>query len=481
MLRGSGLYSIAIMGQRLLAVALLPVTTRFLVPADYGMLDLLEQAGSLLSLLLGASFPSALGYFYFQNQSPAARGRAVATAVLGGGLLGALACAACWPFARVLSRAVFGGEAAVHSLHIVFATMPPVFALEALLAWLRVENRPRVWLLGSLTRLATTAVAVVLFVAVLRLRVVGVQYGILAATLVPVLILGARYAAEIRASFDAALFVRMARFAAPLGLSGIAMFIVNFGDRFVLRRYVSFADLGLYALAYKIGMLIGALYAAFQIHWNSQVFSIMRRRDAEDVFARACTYVVLGVAFGGLGIVVCSRPALHLLAAPSYHGAAGLIPVLTLAYCVRSVGEFFRSLFLVEGRPGCDAACAWIASCVCLAGYFLLIPRYGTRGAAAATAITFLVLTALSIAWTYRLRPFRVEAARLAKVAVAAALCAVAYWLFPMITLLSQIAWASLLIAAFPALLWALRFPTAGERSAALAAARVLWRRVASK
>jgi O-antigen/teichoic acid export membrane protein len=209
----------------------------------------------------------------------------------------------------------------------------------------------------------------------------------------------------------------MTKFAAPLGLSGIAMFIINFGDRFILRPHVSFAELGLYALAYKIGMLISAAYASFQIYWSAQAYGIMRRADADHVFGRMTTYVVLGVAFCGLGVVAASKPVLRILAAPSYFPAVALVPLLVSAYCIRSIGEFFRCLFLVEGKPGYDAACTWVSSTVCLAGYFLLIPRFGVWGAAAATAITFIVFTAISVVWAYRIRPYRLEWSRLAKVA----------------------------------------------------------------
>jgi O-antigen/teichoic acid export membrane protein len=476
-LHGSGLYSISLVGQRVIGVALLTITTRFLAPADYGVLDLIEQVGSVLSLLLGASFSSALGYFYFQTESDLERRRVVTTTVLGALAIGAAAGALCWPFASSLSRVVFGTEAVAYSLYLVFLTMPPTFLLEGLLAWLRVENRPRMWLVGSLLRLGVTAAGVVFYVAVMRLRVVGVQYAAYLAALLPAIVLSVYCFRRNRPAFDWAVFLHMAKFAAPLGLSGIAMFVINFGDRFILRRYVTFAELGLYALAYKIGLLINAIYASFQIYWSSQVYAIMKREDADAVFARIFTYMALGVGYCGLGIVLCSKPALRLLTAPAYHGAVRLIPLLVMAYCVRCIGEFFRCLFMVEGKPGYDAACTWIASSVCLGGYFLLIPRYGVWGAAAATAITFILFAAVAAVWTHRLRPYRVEGARLAKIGVALLAGGVPYALFPMEALAAQIGWAILLAAVFPAALWALRFATPGESKAISSATRTVARR----
>jgi O-antigen/teichoic acid export membrane protein len=289
MLHGSGLYSISLVGQRIVGVALLAVTTRFLVPADYGVLDLIEQVNAIVSALLGASFASAIGYFYFRAEDDLERRRVVTTTVIGATVIGAAGGALCWPFARQLSILVFGTDAVTYSLYLVFFTMAPTFLLEGLLSWLRVANRPGAWLVASLLRLGVTAAGVVFFVAVMRLRVVGVQYAACLSALIPAALLTAYCFHHIRPSFDFAIFAKMAKFSVPLGLSGISMFVINFGDRFILRHYVTFADLGLYALAYKIAMLISAIYASFHIYWSSQVYGIVKRSDAETVFARLFT------------------------------------------------------------------------------------------------------------------------------------------------------------------------------------------------
>ena len=252
------------------------------------------------------------------------------------------------------------------------------------------------------------------------------------------------------------------------------MFIINFGDRFILRPHVSFTELGLYALAYKIGMLISAAYASFQIYWSAQAYGIMRRSDADHVFGRMVTYVVLGVAFCGLGVVAASKPVLRILAAPAYFPAVALVPLLVTAYCIRSIGEFFRCLFLVEGKPGYDAVCTWVASTVCLTGYFLLIPRFGVWGAAEATAITFIVFTGISVAWAYRIRPYRLEWWRLAKVAVSLAAAGTLYGVVPVRRTVLEVAWGAFLISVFIATLFVLKFFTTGESRAIITLSRRL-------
>ena len=77
-LKESGVYSLALVAQRLAGLILMPITTRCISTAEYGILGVLEQTGFVLSVLLGMNFSTALGYFYAQADSEDARRSVVA-------------------------------------------------------------------------------------------------------------------------------------------------------------------------------------------------------------------------------------------------------------------------------------------------------------------------------------------------------------------------------------------------------------------
>jgi O-antigen/teichoic acid export membrane protein len=254
--------------------------------------------------------------------------------------------------------------------------------------------------------------------------------------------------------------------------------IINFGDRFFLPHYRPLADLGIYVLAYKVGMLIAFVYGSFDAHWSAQVFQIMRREDSDRVFARMFTYVVLGLSSAGLALVVCARPILRIMVAPAFQDAAALVPVIVLAYFIRALGDFLRSLFLVAGRTGYDAITNWFGALVCLASYWMLIPRFGIWGAAFATVIAFAVIAVVSAVWAYRVQRYRIEAGRLAKVGAALTVAILPCFVLPASSLLAQIGVAAGSLAIFPAALWILRFATPGELQDGRAAVQATVRRL---
>ena len=462
-LQSTGLYSIALLAQRVVGIVLLPVNTRFLSPSDYGVLELLEQVGVVVSVLLGINLSASLGYYFFETDTPDARRRVVGTTFVGSLVLGSIIGMLGAMFARGISVLAFGNSQYELYLRILFLSIPMSFLLEAAFSWVRIENRATLYLVGSLLRALLTIVGTVIFVAWLQWRIVGVLTTSISAIVLVAVFLLVFYLRTYRPVFDSALFMRMLRFAIPLGLSNVAMIVIHFGDRFFLPRYRPMGDLGIYAVAYKIGMLISVIYSSFHTYWSAQVYQIVKRDDAEVVIARMFTYVMTGLSYCALALTVAARPGLQILTAPSFHSAAALVPLIVGAYFVRSIGDFFRCFFLVANRPEWDAACNWIGAAVCVTGYVVLIPRYGAWGAAGATGIAFFVISLVSLVWVHRLRPLSVEGGRLFKVFAVAGVLAAASLGIPMPNIPAEIAWAVFLLLCYPVLLMLLRFPTAGE------------------
>jgi O-antigen/teichoic acid export membrane protein len=469
--QSSGAYSIAIILQRSTGFLLLPIMTRRLTTADYGLAGLLEQVSVVLGIVLGLQFVAAIGYFHFQCKTDEERRQVAGTGVFGSSALGLLICVICWPLAPLISRLVFGSEMATGYLRLSLAIMPGGFFLDGLFSWLRVVDKQRLYTLGNAAQRAGMIAGIVTFVGLLRLRVWGIQFSAALAAASAIACLGAAYFRTAKPLFSVRLFWRMAKFSASIGLSSLAIFFIHFGDRFFLVHYCSLSDVGIYSLSYKLGMLISTAYYAFSSYWSAQVYQIVKRPDSKLVVGRLFTYVMLGAAFCGLGIALWARPALKVIAAPSFQGAAAIAPLVVLAYCVRIAGDFWRCMFLAAGRPAYDAVCNWIGALTCLAGYIFLIPKYGIWGAAFTTLLGFLAIAFTAIPWAYSLQPCHFEGVRLLKIAAAAAVSIGLSLLLGGASLFQQIICASISLAVFPLALWTLRFPTSGEIEVGVAAA----------
>ena len=73
-------YGAASLTTSLIGFLMIPVYTRYLSPADYGVLELLQLASNVISIIMAIGFSGAVLRFYFQHDSEDDRREVVSTA-----------------------------------------------------------------------------------------------------------------------------------------------------------------------------------------------------------------------------------------------------------------------------------------------------------------------------------------------------------------------------------------------------------------
>src|SRR5262249_25567629 len=162
---------------------------------------------------------------------------------------------------------------------------------------------------------------------------------------------------------------KLTRYSAPLGIAGLGFIMIHYGDRFFLKQYVTLPEIGVYALAYKLGMIVSYVDMPFNTYWSSQRFIFMREKGSESLLARVCPYQTLVAAIAFVAISSASTPLVHLFADSRYAGAAQYVPWIAAAYVLRTFAAQFRTVFLVGGRPDLEATVVVVGAAVCFAGY----------------------------------------------------------------------------------------------------------------
>jgi O-antigen/teichoic acid export membrane protein len=455
--RSSAIYSIAVFAPMLVSVVMLPIYAKFLTADDYAVVDLLETTRNLFSMLIGGRFADSLFYFYSKTEEPQERKKLLGTLVIGSLLVGAAGAVVGVVAAPLLSRMVFETGKYGEYFAIVFVAFGLSIPMEAGLAWLRARDSAGLFVVSALARLALQVTLTVTLLTVLKWGIPGILWsGLLTNGIIGLALAGACLWAN-GFGFVSSTFQEMFAFAVPLGLSGLAMFVVHSGNRFFLQRTISLTELGLYSLAYRIGMLVSFAQSSFQSYWTAGVYDAVKGDQAETVFARVNTYQLLAVTYLGLLLVVVSPPFLQV-AAPRFIGALPFIPLVVVAYVIRAEADYYRFALFLDKQVGLDAKLNWAAAVFCLAAYATLIPAFGAWGAIAASAATFAFLLWL-VRWRlHKTRPYRLERARLIKMLATAAVLGGIALLLPRGVFLLTASYAILAALLYPVLLHFLRF-----------------------
>jgi O-antigen/teichoic acid export membrane protein len=451
----SGVYAAAALAQQGVSFLLLPLYTRFVPQAEYGQLELLNAFSQITFACLMLGLPSAIAKCYHRDCADD-RQRAVVlpTAVLldapllvGGGALLALAAG---PVARLLLGSVAG--AGLVRLMVAGGVLSSFVAL--VLASLRAEERAIAFGTLSLAQFTAAMTANVLLVVHWRLGVRGILWGnllsyALALALGMLLARRARGRAdarrmatrgEVRAAvretavagplpapaavlFDRKLAPPLLRFGVLLIPVLLASWVMDLSDRWVLRLYVGLSDVAVYAVGYKIGMVLQvAVVWPFQLAWPAVSFSISRREGHRETYSQVVTWLSALMAAAIAGLTLLSRVALPVVAGNAYRAAYQVVPLVALAYAFNGLHYALSPGVHLAGRTRWFPPLALAAAALNLGLNFLLIPPLGRMGAAWATAVAFAFFAAGTGFLNQRFYPVPYEYASLAKIAAALAL-----------------------------------------------------------
>lgn len=466
-LRKSAVYAIVFVLGKLTSVILLPIYTRYLSPADYGVLDLLSSAQVFFELLVGVKLTEGMLYFSAQmaKKEPGGERRVVSTALWGALGFGLITAVMGWFGGRLASVMIFGTEQYVGLTRLSIYGVACLPILEMAMGYLRAVDDVVRFAVAGVFRIILVSVLSVTLLAGFELGPAALLWAPLVGTALPAVLVGGWVVRRVGTGFGWGLLWDQIKYSAPLGLSGLAMTFLHYGNRFFLRHYVSMADIGLYGLAQKIGMLVTFVITPFYGYWHSQMYRLVDEPDGRHVYTRLFTYVVLVQTLTTVGVSVFAAPVLALLAAPEFGAAAQMVPYVALAYLLRGVGDQFRSAFSIYKRT--DLTAAVTVSGVVISGglYALLIPKWGVYGALVATIVGFGAMAMLTYILAQRVRRFEFEFGRLGILTVVSAATILPFSLFTPAGIGAQVGLGALAMGLWFAILLAAGFFTGGERA----------------
>lgn len=475
-IKHSAVYGSAVLLTRAVGFLLLPLYTRYLSLEDYGVIELLDLTGYVLAEFLALGIDQALMKYYHAYPDEADRHKTVSTAVIFGAVSGVLFVAVLIPTRHFFAREILGDERYAWLFLLSF------WALLSSSVWrierntLRVQNRSALFTRLSVIYAAVAILFNIYFVAYAQKGPEGIFYSTLITSSVFSAYLGWRIFRETGIHFDLTKLRPMLSYGLFFVPVGLASFVLNFADRYFLRAFSTLEEVGLYALAYKIAMIVTMLVAVpFNQVWHSYLFEIRGQPNAKDVYSKVATYFWTVLVAVALGLAVLSREIVTIMAAPSYLPAHTVLPVLLVGMVFFCADNVFQVGLWLTGKSGQLSTIKWVSALANLGLNALLIPTLGMMGAAITTVVSFALSALLILARSQQVYWIPFEYGRLVQVSVIGLVTYFVTARLPDAPLWLAAVTKSLAWLLFPALLWVTGFLNAAERQklrALLASAR---------
>ena len=216
---------------------MIPFYTHYLTPADYGTLELLDLTLGLTALALTMWMNASIIRHYYDYDNDEDRKQVIGTVLILATVIGVVvgACGITW--SRFLSQLVLKTPV----FHVFITLISLSFFVSCLNAvscsYLRAKQRSMFVVSGDLINLIVSLSLNIYFVAFRKVGVIGILYSSLLSNTLVTSILTAYTLWHVKLSFSFDKLKAIAAFGAPLVVTSLAAFTVNFSDRFFLQTF----------------------------------------------------------------------------------------------------------------------------------------------------------------------------------------------------------------------------------------------------
>jgi len=395
----SAIYGVGGLIQRIVAVLLLPLYTRFLTPADYGAIEALVALTAVIFALLRAGIQSSFFRFYFRAETDSERLTIVRTSFWFTMGASTIALIAGEIFAPQISHVLYKSqEQHVDLVRAAFIGLWATMNYDQLTALFRVEERSVSYSIASLANVFVTIGMTVLLVVVLDQGPLGVIVGNFSGTLLVYAVLLAYRRTQLGLEFNNGVFRNMVEWGMPLVPSVIALNAIDFADRFLLVRFKGQHELGLYAIGMRIAAALLFVLAAFRTAWPAFAYSIREDNEARRTYGFVLTYVTFFSSWAALGLGLAAPWLVRLLTTPDFYDGAEVVPILAFAFVVFGAYVVVVTSIGRVGRRGSNWIITGIAAIIGVLLNLALIPPFGMVGAAVSMLLSYFVIF-LGMTW----------------------------------------------------------------------------------
>ena len=412
LVRSLAAYQVADVVSKFIALLLLPVYTRYIAPAGYGVVELLGNGVIFISILVRFGMIEAFLRYHFADVDQQRRDALARRAVTFTLVATTSAAVVLAGFAGPLSRLVLSHRD-VPTFLVAVLGLWSFTNLELAYGILRVDERVRAYAAASLINVGLTIAASVVLVVALRDGARGLLLGNYGAT--TVVLVGLWWTMRRRllrrrspgAADGAHRLSELLRFGLPTVPAEASVYALSIIDRYYIYHDRSHALAGLYSIAVKLAGAVAFIVRAFQYAWPPLAYSVSDDREAATLYGLVTTYYVVISGWVVAGLALLGRWVVSVLTGPGYAGAYRALPWVALGWALYGLWVVF---LVIAGRArvttrNFPAALAGLVANVIL--LVLLVPSLGIAGAGVALCGAYAVM--LSVMYALTRAAFRVQ------------------------------------------------------------------------
>lgn len=456
LLSKSAVYSLGNILIKLIAFLLIPLYARKLVPDEYGVVAILELVEILGETLLSFGLANSILRYYVTYREQKRANELIFTICIFLLISNSLIVALLLNFPHPLVD-IFLTSSPAHLLYFRY-TLLVIFSgvFKAILVNIfMAEEKAHYFIAFTLLNFMLLLGLNIYKVGFRNEGVLGIVESKLIVALFNFAIITVYLFVRFRMKFSWATFKESFSYGGPLVFGGISLILLTLADRYLLKELGTMADVGIYSMSYKFGMLINmVLITPFRQALYPLIFRMADQQEIKNVYVKFLTfYLFVGFVFF-LAISSFAREILMLFTSPQYFSGHIIVPFITISYFLFGVVTIFIGIIATGKKTTIIAYSTLAGAAVNILLNIYLIPKWGIMAAAVATVAAYGFITVVTFILQQRMYAIQWDWQRIRKITLTAAGIYALTILCNSADLLLAIFTKTLLVLAFPLLLY---------------------------
>ena len=184
-------------------------------------------------------------------------------------------------------------------------------------------------------------------------------------------------------------------FSLPLVPSTFLYIIIDVSDRIILERYVPLADLGIYSVSYTLGMILQIFAYSSYLAYEPIVFSKIGKSDFSQTMIKIKKYYLSVIFILSFLYALFAKDILTIMVSSRFRSGFKIIPIIILSTIFLSENYLFGTILMGIKKTKISLILNLIGAVINVIVNLLLIPIIGIYGAAISTLTSYLIIFCL--------------------------------------------------------------------------------------
>lgn len=390
LLKSLGTYTLLNLINSAIPFLLLPVLTKYLSPSDYGIVDMFNNFNFILLPILGLNLGSSIIRFYFiDNVDFQKIVNVVVTYILVFGIISFLIIGGIY----IIDFNIFKGN--IPQVIIVYTVIYVVFSqlVDVLLNIWRAEEKALYYgILRILKTLLDLSLSLYCLI-ILNLGWKGRVYPILIITILlgvlSLFIISRKF--KFKVDLDLNSLKKILTFTLPLIFHSLGGYLIGFSDRFIILYYLDVKEVGIYSVAYQIGMIMSFVNNSFNQAYAPYLFLKLKEKNLSSLslLKKINKYYFLLMIVLAITIYIFVPLIYKNLINEKFYVSSKIVLWVLLGYAFNGMYKIVVNYLFYYRKTKSIAYITVFSALINIVFCVLLVPQLGILGASVSTTIAF--------------------------------------------------------------------------------------------